>query len=108
MKIATTVDCEATIPGVGYRSTENVLPQLKLDFSVDRVILWAKGGSQNDPSTQNFHSTRKSRYRFAAPCEHRHRESVTVFESVRRSARKDGLVARSIGEEVALPKRAIQ
>jgi len=46
----------------------HVLPQLKLDFSVDRVILWAKGGSQNDPSTQNFHSTRKSRYRFAAPC----------------------------------------
>ncbi len=42
----------------------SVLPQLKLEFGVDRVILQAKGGSQNDTITKNFHRSGKSRHHF--------------------------------------------
>lgn len=33
----------------------------------DRVILRAKGGSQNDPIKKNFYRPRKNRHRLAAP-----------------------------------------
>lgn len=44
----------------------NVLPQLNLEFKVDRVILRAEGGSQNDQITKNVYRQRESRDRQTA------------------------------------------
>ncbi len=75
----------------------SVLPQLNLEFCVDRVILRAEGGSRNDPIPKNFHRPGKSRDRPAAPC-----RQVTRFRSLRRirsTANTDLCLAEATGRK---------